>query len=243
MAKVYWYTHDVLTENVKSKLLTTDILLDVGCGIMPQQFIIPKVHICCEPFKEYVAKLQEKISHFEDRFTTVVNVDWETVCKIFPPKSIDTVILVDVLEHLEKTEGEKLIKLTEQIARQQIIIFTPLGFFPQSHPNGLDAWGLNGAAQQEHKSGWYPEDFDESWEVLGAKEYHFFDNLQRKLDKPFGAFWAIKTIPLANTPSDYKIQMNQLIENAYKLNSKSVLKLTSEIFKILNLVKSKIFKR
>jgi hypothetical protein len=76
---------------------------------------------------------------------------------------------VDIIEHLEKDEGMKLLKCTENIARSQVVIFTPYGILPQSHPDGKDAWGLNGCDWQQHKSGWLPEDFDSSYEILPVK--------------------------------------------------------------------------
>jgi len=65
---------------------------------------------------------------------------------------------------------------------------------PQSHPDGIDAWGLHGAAWQEHKSGWMPEDFNGNWELFVAEKYHFIDNKGKAFENPFGAIWAINNI-------------------------------------------------
>ena len=46
---------------------------------------------------------------------------------------------MDVIEHLHKKEGYKLIKHAERVARVQVILFTPICYLPQSHPNGKDA--------------------------------------------------------------------------------------------------------
>ncbi|HWP41979.1 MAG TPA: class I SAM-dependent methyltransferase, partial [Blastocatellia bacterium] len=105
-----------------------------------------------------------------------------------------TVFLLDVIEHLEKEESLKLLRATEQIARQQVIIFTPLGFLPQEHPDGKDHWGMEGGSWQTHKSGWLPEDFDDSWDIYAARAYHTHDNLGSEFEKPYGAMWAIKNI-------------------------------------------------
>ncbi len=102
--------------------------------------------------------------------------------------------MIDVVEHLEKEEGLRLLCLTERIARRQIVLFTPLGFMPQEHLDGKDAWGLEGGRWQEHKSGWLPEDFGESWDIYASEEYHLHDNMGMPLEKPFGVFWAIKNI-------------------------------------------------
>ncbi len=238
MANVTFFNGNELMTSVKSKFKNTDSVLDIGCGIVPQQYILPKVHICCEPFGEYVKVLQKKVEEIDDRFMVVIQADWETACKLFPEKSVDTVLLVDVLEHLEKNDGQRLIKLTERIARKQIAIFTPLGFFPQSHPNGVDAWGLNGGVQQEHKSGWYPEDFNDTWDAYVAKEFHFTNSLNEKLEKPFGAFWIIKNIKSENKDTMWKITKNQLIDDAESLHSVSINRIFSILFKVGSLTKS-----
>ena len=66
------------------------------------------------------------------------------------------------------TEGVQLaLKLALAKARQQVVVFTPHGFHKQEYVKGeKDAWGMNGTYWQTHRSGWTPEDFDESWRVI-----------------------------------------------------------------------------
>lgn len=194
-----WFETANLFPAVLRSFRKTEVVLDIGCGIMPQQFVRPSVHICCEPFQEYISHLQDKVRYESDRSYVIVNATWAEAVRIFPPKSVDSVFLVDVIEHLEKEEAVALLKKTEQIARKQVALFTPLGFMPQSHPDGKDAWGLGGGVWQEHKSGWQPEDFDASWDIYAAKEFHAADSLGRKLDTPYGALWAIKNLDEAVT--------------------------------------------
>jgi hypothetical protein len=191
---ICWLEKDELLPAVLEKLKHSNIVLDIGCGIRPQNFIRPLVHICCEPYEQYIEYLQEKVKNEYDRNYVIVKASWANVVKIFPPRSVDAVFLVDVIEHLEKDEALRLLQETERIVRNQIAIFTPLGFFPQEHSNGKDAWGLDGGIWQEHKSGWYPEDFDDSWDVYVSKEFRAKDNLGRCLKDPGGAFWAIKLL-------------------------------------------------
>jgi hypothetical protein len=65
---------------------------------------------------------------------------------------------------------------------------------------------LNGAKYQEHKSGWMPNDFDKTWDIYACKDYHAVNNVGIKLEKPFGAFWAIKNFDnkdnFSNLPFD-----------------------------------------
>ena len=104
---------------------------------------------------------------------------------------------MDVIEHLEKSEALDLLKRlkrTEALARKQIVLFTPLGFLPQEDLDGKDAWGLDGGAWQEHKSGWSPEDFDGSWRIYASKVFHTVDCFGRAFETPYGAMWAVKDV-------------------------------------------------
>ncbi len=63
-------------------------------------------------------------------------------------KSFDVSLCSEVLEHLEKVNGEQLIQSLEKTARKQVIIATPVGKFIQST--------LDGNPYQEHKWIWRP---------------------------------------------------------------------------------------
>ena len=196
MAIVQWCEKEALMDIAIAELQVVEVVLDIGCGIVPQNYVRPQTHICCEPFGDYVSHLQHKIATREqrDRTYVILNMGWHDAVRYFPTKSVDTVFLVDVIEHLDKEEGRRLLALTENLARRQLVIFTPLGFMPQHH-NGKDGWGLDGAEWQEHRSGWLPEDFGDTWKIFAAKEFHVVDSLSRPLETPYGAMWAIKTYP------------------------------------------------
>jgi len=192
--KVHWYTKDDLLKSILNKIKKVDIILDIGCGIIPQEYMKPKVHICCDPFIQYLKCLKNNIENSKDRYYIFINANWSEVIKIFPEKSVDSIFILDVVEHLDKKEGMKLLKETEKIAKEQIIIFTPLGFLPQKHDDNKDGWGLEGSEWQEHKSGWMPEDFDDKWEIYATKEFHYESDMYVKFPEPYGAFFAIKNI-------------------------------------------------
>ena len=71
--------------------------------------------------------------------------------KHFKPKSFDSVVALDLIEHLTKKEGLILIKKMENIACKNIIIMTPNGFTNQN------AYDKN--PYQVHKSGWTAGEF------------------------------------------------------------------------------------
>lgn len=192
MAK-YFFSKSEIKAAAMEAMLPARVLVDIGCGIVPQTYVKSLVHVCCEPFLEYVSLLRSNLNPIKNTVYIIEQMTWRDVVEHFPEKSVDTVILVDVIEHLEKEEGADLLRKTENIARNQVIIHTPLGFLPQYHPDGKDIWGLNGGAWQEHKSGWLPEDFEgDGWNFYICNEYHFTDNMGNALEKPFGVFWAIK---------------------------------------------------
>jgi 2-polyprenyl-3-methyl-5-hydroxy-6-metoxy-1,4-benzoquinol methylase len=67
------------------------------------------------------------------------------------PKSFDQVVLIDVVEHLAKEDGHRLLELAESLASLRVIVKTPNGFVAQ------DAMDDN--HYQEHLSGWTVSDF------------------------------------------------------------------------------------
>ncbi len=189
-----------LQSRVMERLEPATVVLDIGCGIRPQQIVTPLVHVCCEPCAEYIPKLQEIAAEAIDRDYVVLRASWADAVRSFPPGSVDTVFLVDVIEHLDKEDARALLDATVPLARRQVAVFTPLGFMPQSHPDGKDAWGLSGGAWQEHKSGWTPEDFGDGWESFVCEDFHRKDNLGLMLERSYGAFWAIHTAEGAPPP-------------------------------------------
>lgn len=64
----------------------------------------------------------------------------------FGERSVDAVVLVEVLEHLAKPEGRHLLDRAERWARRRVVVTTPNGFVPQV--------ALEGNPHQAHLSGW-----------------------------------------------------------------------------------------
>lgn len=64
--------------------------------------------------------------------------------------TVDAVVMVEVLEHLSKTDGLALLDRAETWARRRVIITTPNGYVPQV--------ALEGNPHQQHLSGWKVEE-------------------------------------------------------------------------------------
>jgi hypothetical protein len=160
-------------------------ILDIGAGIVPQPLVRSDVHVCIEPCRQYAEILSQR-----DPDLVVLNCEWEHVIQLLPPGAVDTVFLLEVIEHLEKSEGRRLLDLTLPLARSQVVISTPLGFLPQGVDEQKDAWGLDGVEWQIHRSGWTPDDFP-GWETVACPDYIRLDAYGRPLDVPHGAFFAV----------------------------------------------------
>ena len=189
-AITYFDTPTELMEAIGRKVLSTEIVLDVGPGIYPSNFFVPKFQILIEPWLEYVNILQKRFENQKD--VIIFHSDGLGLLKKFSDQSVDSIFLLDVIEHLGKEEGLQLIEEMKRVSRQQIVIFTPLGFMPQHRENdNKDRWGLHGGEYQEHKSGWEPSDFSVEWEFYICEKFHEVDEFEEKLDEPFGAFYAV----------------------------------------------------
>ncbi len=167
-------------------------LLDIGCAFRPQDFIAAQVHICCEPCEEYMDRLL--IETAGSAKFVYLKSDLEESSKLFPAASVDTVLLVDVIEHAEREQGLASLERLKRVVRKQIALFTPIGFMPQeSHADGVDPWGMGGTEWQRHRSGWSPDDFPpgDGWTVVACRDFHQVDGYGRPLLAPFGAMWAI----------------------------------------------------
>jgi len=235
--KIEWTDAGSFVNTAKEKIYDADVVLDIGCGIRPQNYNNPRVHICCDPHKEYLNYLQKHYASFSDlsvlksfevnEFCTMrkesnasyvfINADWEKAIEIFPEKSVDTVFLMDVIEHLDKDKGKKLLEKTEKIARNQFVVFTPLGFISQEHDDE-DAWGMHGGELQKHRSGWMPEEFGDKYEFIACKDFHTYDAMGEKLSEPHGAFYAILNIsPIKGSHKDLKHNTDEYAEAFSKL--------------------------
>jgi len=181
-----------LNDAARAAILETDVVLDLGCGIRPMAFFRPRVHVCVEPHREYVQILSQMAANQPQ--LVILQAEALDLVRALADQSVDSVFLIDVIEHIRKEDGFEIVKECHRIARRQIAVFTPLGFLSQEYEDEeLDAWGLAGTELQRHRSGWTPNDFGEHWSFLCCENYHTLDAKGRKRDQPAGAFWAFLT--------------------------------------------------
>lgn len=145
------------------RIVARGTCVDIGPGIKPQTLAKFVTHLCVEPHIEYVERLAR------DRYPVMMLSAIDALPRLRP---VDVVFLLDVIEHMDRAEGEAVLELAKVTGRQ-VVVFTPLGYLPQSYAEGeKDAWGMNGTYWQTHRSGWTPDDFP-GWEIMvepGAHE-------------------------------------------------------------------------
>jgi hypothetical protein len=192
-AKQYYQTPNELLVAVEKLIKETDVVLDIGCGIRPMNYFRPKLHILVDPCQEYIDILSYR--SVGDKSVLIFHQDALQFLGSMAKNSVDSIFLLDVIEHIDKDVGQLVIRECERVAREQIVIFTPLGFMEQhTEKDGVDAWGLSGGSFQKHLSGWAIEEFDSTWEQHICNEFHAVESTGRTLDYPHGAFFAIKNI-------------------------------------------------
>jgi cyclopropane fatty-acyl-phospholipid synthase-like methyltransferase len=155
-------------------LMDCGSVLDLGCGRHSMVPIIPKsIHTTgVEWFREHYEEAKRSGRHTRYLHADITQVDFEG-------KSFDAVVMLDVLEHLDKEAGERLLAKMERWARKKIVIFTPNGFVHQEEfaNNPLMA----------HRSGWTaPELRRLGYRVRGVRGFKCLKSDHVHVDDPDG---------------------------------------------------------
>lgn len=103
----------------------------------------------------------------------------------FKQKSFDVVLASQVIEHISKKDGLKILSLMEKIAKDKVIISTPNGFVPFEPFEDKDDNPL-----QIHKSGWRVEEMKK----LGYKIYGQGSNFIYRPKGPLYKFRKLKNL-------------------------------------------------
>jgi len=114
-------------------------VLDLGCGTSSW------LQVCSVPYTVGVDVFEPSLKESKGKklHTQYILADVRSV--EFKAQSFDAVIAFEVIEHLTKEEGRKLVSNMESWARKKVIISTPSGYLP------LDS--IDNAFQR-HVSGW-----------------------------------------------------------------------------------------
>lgn len=162
--------HSLLDDNrtraIFASLPRTGRVVDVGCGIRPCPVFPCDEFVCIEPHHEYRDVLRDWRG---PRGAVVTIIDGMADKLRDQPRANTTVLLLDVIEHMERVDGERIRDLAEEF--EHAVVFTPLGWHEQGDQNP-DPWGYQGGKWQKHRSAWMPADFPrwktKAWEVWHA---------------------------------------------------------------------------
>jgi len=151
---------------IQEEIMAIDTVLDFGCGIMTQSKDLNcKTMVGVDIWGQYLDALKNKFTVLK------VNLSKEQL-DIFVDNSFDVVLLLDIVEHFDKSIAINLIKQAERIARKKVIIYTPSGFLKQEKsPNST--WGANNP-YQKHRCGFKAEELESmGYEVICLTDQYF----------------------------------------------------------------------
>lgn len=135
----------------------SDTVLDVGCGT---ESILERL-----PRRSHATGLDGHLPAIERSRARGVHDEYlhaDAAHLDLADDSYDAVIAFDLIEHLTKPDGLRLLADAERIARRVVVVFTPNGAVEQ------DEYDDN--PLQVHRSAWSPADFRQAgFAVLGMK--------------------------------------------------------------------------
>jgi hypothetical protein len=106
--------------------------------------------------------------------------------ELLPSRRFDACVALDVIEHLPKEDGWRMLEQMEKVALRKVIVFTPNGFLPQRSRNG---------DLQEHLSGWTAEEMrSKGYTVYGALGPKAYRGEYHAITRKPRLFWAIASI-------------------------------------------------
>ncbi len=123
-------------------------VLDVGCGSNSPLAKVRKhfYSVGVDIHKPSIAMSKKNKIHDEYKIGDVFMID-----KLFQGKKFDTVVALDLIEHLPKQKGRELLAKMTKLAKKKVILLTPNGFVQQTPYDGNEF--------QRHVSGWDVDDF------------------------------------------------------------------------------------
>jgi SAM-dependent methyltransferase len=141
---------------LRKALLGCETVLDIGCGAALTMRQLEVSH--CVGLEGYRPSFEDA-----QRLNTqdeIICGDLRNLTNYFKPDQFDACIAMDVIEHLPKEDGLKLMRDMEMIAKKKVVFFTPNGFLPQKQSADSDL--------QAHFSGWEADEMkSHGYRVLG----------------------------------------------------------------------------
>lgn len=168
---------------IRSALRDCREVLDVGCGPDSALSLLGFERLVgIEGYAPSVETAKKNHTHHE-----IVQGDVRRLGTQFQTGQFDACVALDLIEHLSKEDGRKLMQDMDKLARRKVVFLTPNGFLPQSHTEQADL--------QEHLSGWEVSEMRgygyQVAGVLGPKRLRgAYHHLKRKPE----AFWGLVSL-------------------------------------------------
>lgn len=104
----------------------------------------------------------------------------------FPGRHFDACVGLDVIEHLPKEEGWRMLEQMERLATKRVVIATPNGFMPQKSKDG---------DLQEHLSGWTTVEMRErGYQVFGMYGPKYLRGEYHRIIRNPRAIWTLVSL-------------------------------------------------
>ena len=137
-------------------------VLDVACGLSLKSRYIPAgFRVGLDLHRPYLEAVDTGVP-----WVPIVG-DATKLDELFLPNSFDLVLLLDIVEHVEKYQALDMIRQAEEIARVAVVIETPKGFLPQD----LDILGFDAHHLQTHRCGFETEELEELGYRVFERDY------------------------------------------------------------------------
>lgn len=186
---------------LEGALCDAESVLDVGCGSASPVRLLgrrPPRMVGVDGYAPALETSQRAGIHDEYQCFPIGEIG-----RRFANGSFDAVVLLDVLEHLEKPAGVALLGAVEGIARRKVVVFTPNGFLPQGE---LDANPF-----QVHRSGWTAHELRQrGYSVVGVNGLRpLRGHLAQIRFRPRRFWWAVSLAsqPLVRARPEYAFQL------------------------------------
>ncbi len=163
---------------LKNELKGCKSVLDVGYGIhspvsrIPRTFHLEGIDLLPIPKKKF--QMHDSYKKGDIRYLK----------KFYRKKSFDGAVVLDVIEHLSKSDALQLLKDLEVIVRKKIIIMTPEGFHHQGE--------IDGNPHMTHLSGWKTEEFKQKgYRTHGLQGLKIFRGEEASMKYKPWYFWLL----------------------------------------------------
>ena len=149
-------TDNILLEFIRNNVKEDDVVLDIGCGIKTYQDVECKLMVSLDGWMPLYPDI---LANLEEGVLPISN------------NSIDVILIIDVIEHIEKINGLKIIDESKRVTRRSIILFTPLWWEEDPGRHREDLWSFANPYKY-HKSLWSKEDFTD-WNSVDIREKYY----------------------------------------------------------------------